>query len=115
MNIALERIETFAIAEGHLVRTVMPARGKPYEHWCERDSYEGVAHAIDEMGLEPFVLEDLLANTSVPWSQAAAAFAFMKERGCVVSAHGRRHRAASGAVFEDAMIEFCALDEKDDE
>ncbi len=27
-----ERIETFEVRDGHLVRSVVPARGKPYEH-----------------------------------------------------------------------------------
>ena len=32
-----ERDETFTVLDGHLVRTVAPARGKPYEHRCPRE------------------------------------------------------------------------------
>ncbi len=32
-----ERDETFTVFDGHLVRTVAPARGKPYEHRCPRE------------------------------------------------------------------------------
>jgi len=107
-----QRDESFAVEDGSLVRRVVPRRGSPYEHRCEQDSYETVAHAIDELSDEPFVLDDLRARTGVPWTQVAVALALMKERGCVVPTHGRKHRAASRCVFEDAMVEFHALREK---
>ena len=45
-----ERDETFTVLDGHLVRSVVPARGKPYEHRCPRASFETIAHAADEFG-----------------------------------------------------------------
>lgn len=108
-----ERTETtFRVDErGHLVRAVIPKRGDPYEHRCEKDIYEAIAHAADEAE-GPFVLEDLRKAADAPWSQAAVAFAFLKERGVVVPAHARRHIAAGNAAFEDAMTEYHALAEK---
>lgn len=45
------------------------------------------------------------------WTQAAVAFAFLKEGGTVVPAIGRNHVAAAGFAFEDAMIEYHVLRE----
>ncbi len=109
-----ERNQTFAVEDGFLVRRVVPRRGQPYEHRCVLDAYESVAHAIDDMAGEPFTLDDIHASTGLPWTQAAVAFAFLKERGCAVPTHGRRHRAAPGdaGVHLDAMTEYHALREK---
>lgn len=108
--------ESFAVEDGFPVRRVVPKRGTPYEHRCPLDAYEAVAHAIDEMAREAFTLDDIHARTDLPWTQAAVAFAFLKERGCVLPAHGRRHKAApgnaDGGVHVDAMIEVHALREK---
>ena len=107
-----ERAETFRVDErGHLVCAVIPKRGEPYEHRCEKDIYEATAHAADE-ARDPFTLEDLRRAADAPWTQAAVAFAFLKERGVVVPAHARRHIAAGNAAFEDAMTEYHALAEK---
>ncbi len=103
--------ETFRVENGMLVRAVVPARGTPYEHRCRLAAYETVARAIDEAGEAPVALEALVAATGLPHTQVNVAFAFMKERGCVVPAHGRRHKAASTFVFEDALIEYHALAE----
>jgi hypothetical protein len=58
-----------------------------------------------------FGLNTLGERTKLPWTQVNVAFAFMKERGCVVPVYGRRHKAASGGVHLDAMIEWHALAE----
>jgi len=47
----------------------------------------------------------------LPWTQVAVAVAFLKERGCIRPTHGRKHEAATGDVFLDAMTEFHALRE----
>jgi len=104
--------ETFRVEDGMLVRAVVPRRGAPYEHRCPLAAYEAVAHAIDEARDGPLVLEALITATGLPHTQVNVAFAFMKERGCVVPVHGRRHKAASNFVFEDALIEHHALREK---
>ena len=103
------RSETFAVEDGALVRRVVPAKGKAYEHRCPQEAFEAVAATIDEIGQNAFVLEDIRQRANVTWTQAAVAFAFLKERSCVLPVHGRKHVAASTFVFEDAMTEYHAL------
>lgn len=106
-----ERCETFRIEpDGDLVRAVIPSRGEPYEHRCPKQGFEAVACAAESA--KTFVLEGLRAEAGVPWTQAAVAFAFLKARGVVVPARGRRHAAATADAFLDAMIEYHALREK---
>lgn len=108
--------ESFAVEDGFLVRRVVPKRGMPYEHRCPLDAYEAVAHAIDEMAGEPFTGDEVQRATDLPFTRVFTALGFLKERGCIVPAHGRRHRAApgnaDGGVYLDAMIEWHALREK---
>jgi len=104
------RDETFAVEDGILVRRVVPARGTPYEHRCPADAFENIAWAVDEHGGH-FTLEELQRVTELPFTQVAVALAFLKERGCVLPAHGRKHKAASGAAHLDAMTEYHALRE----
>ena len=106
-----ERDETFAVEGGALVRRVVPRKGQPYEHRCPQDAFEAAAHAMGELA-GGFVLEDVRRAAEITWTEAAVAVAFLKERGCVVPAHGRKHVAASGTVFEDAMTEYHALYEE---
>lgn len=105
--------ETFAVEAGFLVRRVAPANGgEPYVHRCPLAAFEEVAHAIDEMGEEPFVLEDIKQRAKVPWTQANTALAFLKERGIVGQPHRRSHSTAGGGnVHMDALIEYHALAE----
>jgi len=70
------RKESFAIESDMLVRRVVPWRGKPYQHRCDHAAYEDVAHTIDELGGEPFGLEDLQQRTRLPWTRIATALAF---------------------------------------
>ena len=109
-----QREETFSVEQNLLVRRVVPdpRRGKPYEHRCEKDSFEAVADAIEQFGTVAFTLEEVRQRADVPWTQAAVAIAFLKERSCIVPAHGRKHVVASSCVFEDAMIEWHALYEE---
>jgi len=109
---ANERTETFTVDDAKaLVRSVVPMNGDPYQHRCPYDAFEAVAYAIAE-AKSGFNLEDLRGAASIPWSQAAVAFAFLKER---VPAGGRNHAAAGTTPFEDAMIEYHALREGDQE
>jgi hypothetical protein len=118
MTGATDRIEHFTVADDHLIRSVDPARGEPYEHRCPRASYEEIAHAAELFSLETcdpgFTLEELAKAAGTPSTQTAVALAFMKERGCVVTRY-RRNYAASRCVFEDAMIEYWALAETGEE
>ena len=105
-----ERIETFEVRDGHLVRSVVPARGKPYEHRCPRESFEILAHAVDELGEAGFTLETLVEREALPSTQVAVALAFLKERS-IIETRYRRNYAATDSVHLDAMTEFHALAE----
>lgn len=103
--------ETFHIdRKGMLVRSVVPTRGEPYEHRCRPETYEALAHAIDEAADRGCTIEELAASEGVPMTQVAVAIAFLKERGCI-SVEGRRSYPATGSVHLDAMVEFHALRE----
>lgn len=101
--------ESFRIEHGALIRSVIPRKGKPYEHACTLAVYEAVAHAIDELESEPTALDELVAQTGLPHTQVNTAMAFLKERGCIVPVRGRRHMAATDCVHLDAMTEYHAL------
>lgn len=106
------RSETFSVdTTGALVCYVVPLRGEPYEHRCTLESLKSVAYAVGDFK-GAFNLEDLRDAARVPWTQAAVAFAFLKERTIVVPCAGRRHIANGTAIFEDAMTEYHALREK---
>ncbi|MCK4873627.1 MAG: hypothetical protein KAS72_12970 [Phycisphaerales bacterium] len=106
-----DRIDTFTVAADHLVRNVVPARGKPYEHRCTRDSFREVLWAGEDLACGGFTLEELAAHTKLPSTQVAVALAFLKERGCIETRY-RRNYPADRAFYEDGMIEFWALAEK---
>jgi len=60
-------------------------------------------------GQNGFGLEYVWRHANVTWTQAAVAFAFLKERNCVLPVHDRKQVTASTIVFEDAMTEYHAL------
>lgn len=104
--------ETFSIVDNVLVRSVVPKRGTPYQHTCDKDVFENVAHTIDELNSAGFTLDDVQASTQAPHTQVNVALAFMKERGCIVPSVRRKHVGATSAVHLDAMTEWNALREK---
>ena len=105
-----ERNETFEVEDDHLIRRVVPVRGKRYEHRCPRASLERVAHAIDETGNETFTLELPVRREDLPFTQVAVALAFFKERG-IVRTRYRRNFAATQCAHLDGMTEYFALAE----
>ena len=104
-----ERIESFEVLDGHLIRKVVPVRGEPYEHRCPVAALDRVAQAIDELGAEPFTLETLFNQEDLPWTQVAVAIAFLKERGIIDTRHRRNYAATTTGVHLDAMTEYHAL------
>lgn len=78
--------ETFAVEDGHLVRRVVPARGRPYAHRCPLADFEAVAHAIDELKGGSFTQASLRDGTGLRWTQVATALAFLTERGIIDTA-----------------------------
>ena len=69
-----------------------------------------ITHAADELGEAGFTLDELAEAAGTTNTQAAVSLAFMKERGCVVTRY-RRCFAASGCLFEDAMIASCSINQ----
>ena len=109
-NRSREREVEFDVVDGVLERTVTFPDGRSYVHRCTRKVYEEVAYSIEERAGEGVTLDPLVRALDLPHSQVNVALEFLKERGCVVT-RCRRNYPASGAMFEDAMIEFLALTE----
>jgi len=110
-----ERSESFEVFDDHLIRTVVPVRGQPYEHRCLRTAFEQIAHAAEELGAAGFTLESLLeyernAGRDVTFTNVAVALAFLRERS-ILDVRYRRNYAATDAVHLDAMTEYWALAE----
>ncbi len=91
-----------------LVRTVTLADGTSYTHRCPRDTFQTVAHAVQESGRAGITGAQIAQAEDLPYTPVYVALAFMLERGCVVTSL-RRSFPASDVVFEDAMTEFEAL------
>lgn len=109
---SLERHETFAIEDGVLVHRVTPKLGNPYEHTCTEQVFKDVAWAIEQLGTSTFNGECIRESINAPFTQVMVAMAFLKERGCIVPARQRQHKAAGELVYEDALIEWHAQREK---
>jgi hypothetical protein len=107
-----ERDESFAIVENVLVRTVVPRRGQPYQHTCGKEVFDEVCHAIDKRSGGSFTSLEIREPVNAPYTQVDVAFAFLKERGCIVPTIRKRHVGATSDVHCDAMIEWHALREK---
>ncbi len=104
------RVVTFAVLDGHLVRTTTGSDGRTYTQRCSRAIYETVAHAVDETPMEGqgTTGQEIARREAVPFTQANIAFEFMKERSVLVVRCKRGYPACTTA-FEDAMIEFTYL------
>ena len=98
----------FVVLDGALEMHVIPRRGRPYTHRCSRQVYEEVAHDV-EAAPRGVTIEEVRHRLELPHTQVAVALAFMKERGCV-EVRRRRTHPASRAMFEDAMVEYLALE-----
>ena len=110
-----ERSESFEVFDDHLIRTVVPVRGQPYEHRCPRAAFEQIAHAAEELGAAGFTLEEVVAyercaGRDVTFTNVAVALAFLRERS-ILDVRYRRNHAATDAVHLDAMTEYWALAE----
>lgn len=104
--------ETFSVRESVLTRSVVPKRGTPYQHTCDKDVFEAVAHAIDELNGATFTYEEVRQTLDAPFTQVAVAIAYLRERGIIDTAQRRRSAAATNDVYLDAMIEWHALREE---
>lgn len=105
-----EHRQTFAVEDGYLVRTAVRRDGSTYQHRCGLEAYQAVLHFLDERAEAGVTTNELWDGLpDVPCTQAAIALAFLKERGCV-EVRRRRCYPASDILFEDAMVEFHALE-----
>ena len=105
-------VDVFTVNQDILIRSVTPARGTPYQHTCDKDVYESVAHAIDELNGASFTGEEIRQSIQAPFTQVFVALAFLRERSCIVPAHRQKSVAATNDTYLDAMIEWHALREK---
>lgn len=103
--------ETFTVEHDQLIRSVIPDRGKPYEHSCDLATYKLTLREIDDLHCQPFVYEGMVALTGAPATRVATAIAFLKERSIIVPTRNRQHRASSDHIFLDGMCEWSALAE----
>jgi hypothetical protein len=113
MTATHERNETFEVEGDHLIRRVVPRRGRPYDHRCPQASFEQIAHAAEELGEQGFTLESLLeyerrAGRDVTVTNVAVTLAFLRERG-ILEVRFRRNYTATESVHLGAMTEFHAL------
>ncbi len=97
------------LPSGELRRVTTKPDGKQYVHHCSTETYEQVARAFEESD-KGLTLALIAERYELPYTQVNVAMEFMKERGCVVVRHKRKAFAASDFVFEDAMIEYHALE-----
>lgn len=116
--------EIFAVTDGHLVRKVVPRRGKPYEHRCPLAAYRELVWAAIDLAAGGFTVETLADRVRnrprephddrEPWASytnAAVAIAFWKDLG-MPDTRRRRNYVEDEFFFEDAMIEYHALAEE---
>jgi hypothetical protein len=101
---------TYEIDAGHLVRRVVPTKGRPYVQRCAVAVYEAVAHAADENAEAGVTVDELYKALGLPHTQIAVAMDFLKERGCVEVRFKRAFPAGVDAYL-DAMTEWHALRE----
>jgi hypothetical protein len=106
------RSENFRVLAGVLERHVVPARGAPYIHSCEKATFVSVLHAIDGRDGRLFSGENLVAEVDQPSSRVFAALAFLHERGLLERLRRKNCVFCLGDIFLDGMVEFCALAEK---
>ncbi|QYU66573.1 hypothetical protein J4558_16530 [Leptolyngbya sp. 15MV] len=107
---------SFSVEDGRLVlHALARTTGKPYRHTCPLESFEVVAHELDAAGPQGLTRVDLHDRTGVPWTRINVALLFLYERSIVERAgsRGRLYVPASATVFEDAMTEYHALREGD--
>lgn len=102
--------EQYHVSDRILFREVKPKFGRPYLHTCSEAIFKAVLAAIDEAGGRTFTGADLVGWIDAPHTQVYTALGFLKERGCVTTAHGRKNIAPTILdVGLDGMIEFEAL------
>lgn len=91
-----------------LVRTVVPARGRRYQHKCSQEVLAEVCHYAQARGRAGFSSTEMWRDLEVPSSQASTALAFLKEHSLIERA-SRRNFPGGPAIFEHAMTDYFYL------
>ena len=106
----LQRQVQFEIERGRLVRHVSRADGRGHVQRTTLAVLQEVCSLIEARPKDGATTDELWnALADLPRTQISVALDFLKERGCVVT-RCRRNYAASNFLFEDAMIEYHALE-----
>jgi hypothetical protein len=100
-------VEFLADDDGALKRVVQLSDGRQYVHRCTREVFEAVAFAYEDG--QGHTMEEIADALNAPFTQVNVAVEFLKERGVIEVRAKRKSYAASGCIFEDAMIEYHAL------
>ena len=105
-----QRDVRFEAERGILVRHVTRPDGRGYVHRATLAVLKEVCWFIEGRATDGATTNELWdALPDYPATQISVALEFLKERGCAET-RSRRNYPASGFVFEDAMIEFHALE-----
>jgi hypothetical protein len=105
-----QRAVAFRIERGSLVRTVSGANGRGYVQRAALKVLQEVALYVEAHAKDGTTTDELWdAFPGTPRTQLAVALDFLRERGCVI-VRCRRSYPASSFVYEDAMIEYHALE-----
>ena len=100
----------FEVRRGRLVRHVRRADGRAYTHRCTLDGLKEVAWYVQEHAEAGVTTNELwTALADIPATQATVALEFLKDRG-LLTTELRRNYAASNCLFEEAMVEYHALE-----
>jgi len=67
------RIDSFRVEHDRLIRSVVPRRGKPYEHTCTLDAFREVLWAGEDLACGGFTIEDIAEHADLPITQVAVA------------------------------------------
>lgn len=93
-----------------MVRYVSRSDGCGHVQRAKLVALQEVAWFAEAVGDDGFTTGDIWdALPDLPATQISVALDFFKDRGCVETC-GRRNYTASDVLFEDAMIEFHALE-----
>src|SRR5262245_54785034 len=105
-----QRTVRFEVERGRLVRHVSRADGRGHVQRAALAAIQEACWWIEARAKDGATTNELWeAFPDLPAPQLSVALAFLKERGCVVT-RCRRNYPASICLFEDAMIEYHALE-----
>ena len=106
----VQREVRFEVERGKLVRYVSRADGRGHVQRTTLTVLKEICWFIESRAKDGATTAELWdALPTFPTTQISVALDFVKQRGCVIT-DGRRNYPASDILFEDAMIEYHALE-----